>query len=76
MASRRRKVDDYPVQTVTKRGIVELHLSPLSMHEFLTRDLQLPRDRIIAIAREQMTEHPKRETFWQLVAYNAMSDVT
>lgn len=76
MANRRQKAEDYPAQTITKRGIVELHMSPVSMHEFLTRDLQLPRERVIAIARAQMADHPRRETFWKLVAYNAMSDGT
>ena len=70
----RRKPSDYPEQVVTKRGIVELHMSPASMHEFLQRDLALPSDRILGVARDQMREHPKRQTFWQLVAYNAMAE--
>lgn len=70
----RRKPSDYPDQVVTKRGIVELRLSPAAMHEFLRRDLALPAEQILRIARAQMAEHPKRQTFWQLVAYNAMSD--
>ena len=74
MAPRRRKAGDYPDQVVTKRGIVELHMSPASMHEFLRRGLALPQEEILRIARAQMTEHPKQETFWQLVAYNALTD--
>ena len=73
MAAWRPKAGGYPVQVVTKRGVLELRMSPASMHEFLRHDLAIASDQILRIARAQMAEHPKRKTFWQLVAYNAMS---
>jgi hypothetical protein len=71
--SGRNKADDYPVQVVTKRGIVELHMSPAAMHDFLTHQLHLPPDQVIRVTREQIEQNPRRETFWKLVGYIALS---
>lgn len=73
MAKGRSRGEDYPTQVVTKRGIVELHMSPASMHEFLTQQLHLPPDQVVRVTREQIDQHPRRETFWKLVAYIALS---
>lgn len=72
MASRRRKAEDYPRQVVTKRGIVELRLSPAAMHDLLAVQLRLPADEVLRLAHEEIERHPRQETFWKLVAYVAL----
>lgn len=76
MAKGRGRGEDYPAQVVTKRGIVELHMSPAAMHDFLKVELRLAPDQIARITRDQVERHPRRETFWKLVGYIALSEST
>jgi hypothetical protein len=73
MAKQRRNPEDYPAQVVTKRGIVELQMSPASMHELLYDQLHLSADQVLKFTQERVSSDPTCETFWMLVAYIAMS---
>jgi hypothetical protein len=43
------------------------------MYDFLTHELHLAPDQVIRVTREQIEQNPRRETFWKLVGYIALS---